>query len=346
MKTIKDIAEEAQVSTGTIDRVLHNRGGVSKKTEEKVKRILKKNDFKINAIGRSLALNKTIKIATLIPEFDSENVFWKAPLQGINKAQEEVGIFGVAVQNFPFDQFMISSYQKQFEALLATEPDGVVIVPTFQMETRQIVSELEEKGIPYIFFNIDLEGFNNISFIGQDSYMSGYLAGKLMCLCINPRASVLIIQTRANIDNNHSFSKRIAGFADYFSENKLDINCIKANIINLNNANEVMEKLRSILTKNPSIKGIFVPSSRVSIFAKALQQMDKNGLSLIGFDGTEQNVNHLKAGEVAFLISQKPYEQGYNAIKVMTGYLTEKKLPASKIYSPMEILTKENVSYT
>ena len=74
--------------------------------------------------------------------------------------------------------------------------------------------------------------------------------------------------------------------------------------------------------------------------------MDKNGLSLIGFDGTEQNVNHLKAGEVAFLISQKPYEQGYNAIKVMTGYLTEKKLPASKIYSPMEILTKENVSYT
>ena len=178
MKTIKDIAEEAQVSTGTIDRVLHNRGGVSKKTEEKVKRILKKNDFKINAIGRSLALNKTIKIATLIPEFDSENVFWKAPLQGINKAQEEVGIFGVAVQNFPFDQFMISSYQKQFEALLATEPDGVVIVPTFQMETRQIVSELEKKGIPYIFFNIDLEGFNNICFIGQDSYMSGYLARK------------------------------------------------------------------------------------------------------------------------------------------------------------------------
>ena len=31
--TINDIAILAKVSTGTVDRVIHNRGGVSKKTE-------------------------------------------------------------------------------------------------------------------------------------------------------------------------------------------------------------------------------------------------------------------------------------------------------------------------
>jgi len=36
--TIKDIAILAKVSTGTIDRVIHGRGGVSKKKENKEKK--------------------------------------------------------------------------------------------------------------------------------------------------------------------------------------------------------------------------------------------------------------------------------------------------------------------
>ena len=32
--TIKDLALKAKVSPGTVDRVIHNRGGVSKKTEK------------------------------------------------------------------------------------------------------------------------------------------------------------------------------------------------------------------------------------------------------------------------------------------------------------------------
>ena len=35
------------MSAGTVDRVLHDRGGVSPKTEEKIKRILKQKNFKI-----------------------------------------------------------------------------------------------------------------------------------------------------------------------------------------------------------------------------------------------------------------------------------------------------------
>lgn len=38
---IKDIAELAGVSIGTVDRVLHDRGEVSEKTRERVKSILK-----------------------------------------------------------------------------------------------------------------------------------------------------------------------------------------------------------------------------------------------------------------------------------------------------------------
>lgn len=344
MKTIKDIAEEAQVSPGTVDRVLHDRGGVSKKTEEKVRQLLKKNNFKINRVARSLAMNKYLKIAAFMPEYDEENIFWRAPHLGVQSAQEEVEVFGVKVMNFAFDQFRASSFVGQFNALLNSNPDGVIIVPTFQKETRRMVTELEEKNIPYMFINIDLDGFRNISFIGQDAYLSGRLAAKLMHLCLKDPCDVLIVQTRSNIDTNHAISKRIGGFTDYLNENNIPIQCVKVDVSNLSNPGVLMNELKVILKENTSIKGIFVPNSRVALFANCIEKFKIRKLALIGYDGTDPNIQCLREGKVEFLISQKPFKQGYNSVKLMTDYLIDKKQPEAKIYSPIEILTKENIS--
>ena len=45
---IKDIARLANVSTGTVDRVLHNRGEVSAKSREKVEKVLKEINYQPN----------------------------------------------------------------------------------------------------------------------------------------------------------------------------------------------------------------------------------------------------------------------------------------------------------
>ena len=58
--TISDIAILAKVSTGTVDRVIHNRGGVSEKTKIIVNDIIKKNNFKINSVASALAKKKRI----------------------------------------------------------------------------------------------------------------------------------------------------------------------------------------------------------------------------------------------------------------------------------------------
>ena len=102
MITIKDIAKEADVSEGTVDRVLHNRGGVSQKTEKNIQRILKKHNFKVNPVASALAMKNKFKIATLMPNFDTENLFWKSPYLGVLKARQEVENYGVEVKQFYF----------------------------------------------------------------------------------------------------------------------------------------------------------------------------------------------------------------------------------------------------
>lgn len=55
MATIKEIAAFAGVSRGTVDRVLNNRGGVSQKTADKIRRIMEEQNFQPNLAGMALA---------------------------------------------------------------------------------------------------------------------------------------------------------------------------------------------------------------------------------------------------------------------------------------------------
>jgi LacI family transcriptional regulator len=345
MITIKDIAKEANVSEGTVDRVLHNRGGVSKKTETKIRDILKKRNFSINPIASALAMKNNYQIATLIPDYNDSDLFWKSPHLGILKASNEIKNFGIQVHNFRFNQYVPLSYINTFKALLKTKPSAVVMVPSFLKETKQFVSELETLKIPYLFLNIDIEGFNNTAFVGQDSYTAGYIAGKLMHLSFPEQSTFLIIQSRNNITENKTVSKRIEGFNDYFIKHNIKKETLTLKIESLNDTETTKEKINIYLSQHRAIKGIFVPSSRIHIIVDCMENYLLKKIRLIGFDNTPQNIECLLNDSVSFLISQKPFDQGYESTRLLADFLLKNKILSNKIYLPIDILTKENVKY-
>ena len=66
---------------------------------------------------------------------------------------------------------------------------------------------------------------------------------------------------------------------------------------------------------------------------------------MVGFDNTPQNIKCLEEDKISFIISQKPFNQGFESIHLLTDYLVKKKDPIQKNYSPIDILTKENARY-
>ena len=65
MATIREIAELAGVSRGTVDRVLNHRGSVNAATAALVNDIAKKLDYKPNRAGIALAAQrKMVRIAS------------------------------------------------------------------------------------------------------------------------------------------------------------------------------------------------------------------------------------------------------------------------------------------
>ena len=88
MATIKDIAQRAGVSRGTVDRVLHNRGHVDQRVAEKIHQIAKELSYRPNRAGQALASKgRKRKIAVVMPSLS--NPFFRDIKKGMETAAEE-----------------------------------------------------------------------------------------------------------------------------------------------------------------------------------------------------------------------------------------------------------------
>ena len=98
MATIKQIAEITNVSRGTIDRVLNNRGGVSPETEKKVRAAMEALNYLPNKAAQNLAVRrKKLKFGFILISPNNYNPFFADVEKGIRKKALELEEFGVTV---------------------------------------------------------------------------------------------------------------------------------------------------------------------------------------------------------------------------------------------------------
>ncbi len=333
MITIKKIAELANVSRGTVDRVIHNRGNYSKATETKVKRVLKKVDYKPNIIARSLVSKKPITFGVLMPEPKQEEKYWELPEKGIKKAEKELEIYKIRIVYFYYNKKSSTSFKTFFKKMLKgkNKLDGLLIAPIMS----DFVKEIPDN-IPYVFFDSYVPDNKCISYIGQDSVQSGTLAAKLMQLLIGDKGNVGIIRM---IPNDYHIDDKIKSFSAYFSKKKhIQTNIYKTNGKSVNNL------LKEILKKNSELQGIFVPSAgagRIAEYIKA--NKIRKRIHIIGYDLTTRNKSFLRTGRIDFLLSQRPEIQGYEGIMTLFKHVVLKEKVKKEQTLPIDILTKENL---
>lgn len=340
---IKEIARLANVSIGTVDRVINNRVGVSKKTKEKILEIIAELDYQPNIMARMLASKKVIKIAALIPAVSNETGYWNAPLNGINTAAAELKKFGVSVDLYFFDQNSKDTFTDQSYALLKGNYDGLLLAPMFETEATDFLGRCRQKKLPYVLINSDLEDQSRVAYVGPDLYQSGYLAAHLTKYLIQKGQRVLIINISREIDLHHHLLKKEEGFRKYFSKANAGIEIEKVDIKETDYSS-LQKILQSVLSPHqPAL--VFVTNSRVSSVAKFIEENHISGIKLIGYDFLEENIAYLENNIIDFLICQKPQEQGYKGLMAIYQYILGSTTVESTEYMPIDIITKENHSY-
>lgn len=337
---VREIARKANVSIATVDRVLHNRTGVSAKTKEKIDAIIEELDYKPNILARRLASKQILRFAVLIPAVSKETDYWNAPLSGVLQAEAEISAYGIQIETFLFDQNDKKSFVKQSEAVLRGHFNGVLLAPMFIEESSRFVDECTVLNIPCVFINSDIPDKNSLCYIGPSLYHSGYLAAHISGYLLKENDKVLIVNISKEIDNHHHLLRKEEGFRKYFSDNRKANEILKVDI--RDTAYDAVKKsLSSALASNP-VNLMFVTNSRVSSVAHYLEEEKIENIKLIGFDFLTENIEYLKKQTIDFLICQKPIEQGYRGIMALYTHFVHAS-PIEKVYHmPIDIITKEN----
>ena len=123
---IKDIARLADVSVGTVDRVIHSRSGVSEASKKRVEEILKQLDYQPNMYASALASNKKYRFAYLLPSHN-EGDYWKDVERGMQQAITRFSDFNVSLSDYYYDQYESGAFIESGMRILEAQPDGVIL---------------------------------------------------------------------------------------------------------------------------------------------------------------------------------------------------------------------------
>lgn len=340
---IKDIAQLAGVSVGTVDRVLHRRGKVSEEALQKVLATLHQIDYQPNLIARSLGSQKIYRIAAILPE-PSADEYWFHSNEGIEQAAAEWSQFDFRVEIFYFDLYDRTSFARVAAVVLAAPPDGILIAPIFYRETRPFFDACQASGIPYVLFNTNIPETQPLSFIGQNVYESGRVAAELMQWGPPAPGTLAIVHiNNEELDNAVHLLEKERGFREYFQELRTKDSVLRTLKITSLEEEKIQKQLTALFTEAP-LRGIFVTSSKGTTGVAAfLAKHGKGQVRLIGYDLLQENVAHLQNGTIDFLIHQNPKRQAYLGTRYLANHLFLKKAPPAQDLFPLEIITRQNV---
>jgi LacI family transcriptional regulator len=339
--TILDIARRTGLSKGTVDRVLHNRGEVSKKSYDKVMKVIEELGYEPNLYASLLASNKQFTIAVLIPDAE-QGGFWEISARGIALATSGSMLSGLNVVHVGYDQYDGASFAAACRKVLEMKPDGVVLAPMYKTESQAFAAALVEAQIPYVYVDSKLVDDNYLAYFGMPMVRSGQLCADLLTQGHRIQ-SVLIVRIRRSDEDRYDPNiYRRTGFLDYMLENCPDC-AIHYLFIDPTRPERIGPQLAEFHAAHPEVRNLVMFNSRIYLIAPFIEKSGIQGLRVVGFDNLDANVAALKRGSVTMLIAQHPDHQVAQAIQTLSEFITIKKRPAQRDHLVhMDILTRYN----
>mgnify|MGYP003636669336 CR=1 FL=1 len=337
--TIKDIALLAGVSRGTVDRIMHKRGPVSKTTYDKVMGVLNEIDYSPNLIGRSLKkMNKKHRIAVFLPDHKIVK-YWEEVAIGIKKGAKEFQSFGISVEETYYSSDDSKVFQAQAQAILESSPEAVLMAPILSNESTSFIKECIKKGILVVYINTPLSNVESAFYIGTQREQSGRVAANIFDNFIED-GKLLILNIKVDIENSIHMERKEIGFREYFKEKGVENHSIESVSV-LKEKIKLEQIVKEFVLSDNKRKGIFVSGSHVHTIASIVKE-NKLNVFLVGYDLISENIEYLKQGVIHFLINEKRINQGYLGIKNLAQYFLFDKEMESSSYLPVDIVSREN----
>lgn len=337
--TIRDIAKEAGVSRGTVDRVLHNRKGVNEEVAKKVREIADNLGFTPNLAGKVLARRKQpLRIGCLLPSIG--NPFFDDVIAGFRQAERELSDFGVSLDITQIKSFDLDVHVKELKHLAANHYDGVCLTTLDVQPVIDAIDRIAESGTSVVTVNTDIDSSHRLFYVGPDYYLAGKTASGLSALSGKSHKHILIVTGSFNMKGHQ---ERIKGFLDGLRERNAPFTLVDT-VESLDDDTYAYERTRSCLEKHDEINCIYLTAAGVQGACRAVKDLKRErSLSILSFDDIPITRRLVQEGVITFTICQQPQRQGYDAIQKLFTYLMNQAEPLVDTITQTIIKIRENI---
>ncbi len=329
------IAKLANVSIGTVDRALHERGGIKEATRERILGIARQIGYTPNLAARALsAARVSARIGVCIPR--EIHFFYDQLWSGVLDEAKRVSQLGIEFINRPV-QVLGKGDTAAFEELVASGVDGIILTAGNPKDLKPLIDEAEAKGIRVVCVSTDAPESRRSSIVCVEPYLNGCLAGELMAKFLPPGSKVAVVAGMLMAEDHR---KKAAGFSKTFTKHCADGKIVEV-IEGHEDEDESFQKTFDLLRRVRGLAGIYVNTVNCLPVCRALAARDLGGkVKLITTDLFAEMSPYFRKGTITASIYQQPYRQGQIAVRLLVDNLTGKiDLPGYVHLSPGVVMS-------
>jgi len=337
MITMKEIAELAGVSRGTVDRALNGRPDISLKTREKIIKIAQENNYTVNRNAKKLKSFSEEKIIGILVPVKSE-IYFKRIMDGIIKAKNDIGDNKLKIEPIFVDNFDEENILKGLDNFKKKKVDGVVAAVMESDSIAKKMNELIDKDIPIITVATDVK-CKRLCFFGENAVQAGKLSASLFTKMLKKDIKLLIVAGNPKFEVR---DKRLDGIKEYMKLYGINYE-IRKIILSEEKYKSSYEKIKMALEQDKEINAVHISSGDYKALTAAVKELGlENKLSVVGYQIYNFD-SKIRSDVMDFIIDTKPEEMGYKSFETMYNYIVFNDNPKlDKNYIKVEIKIPES----
>lgn len=330
--TIRDIAQTLGVSRGTVDRALHDRGGIAPEVREEVLRKAEELGYKANRAGLLLASRKKPRrIGVFLPS--EGNPFFDEVIRGMKAAEAEYRDLGFSLVLTSARGFFAQEHVARISELVSAGVDALVVTT---MEDEDVLAALAAAAVPVIAVNSDISFPGRLCYVGPDYYEKGAIDAGLLSLASDRERHILILTGSGRMKGH---SEVVTGFLETLEKRKAKYSLTA--VCNGEDDDEVsFNAVREALSVHPETDTLFISTAGA---AGAVRAAEGLGLLIFASDDVPQVKKLVLEGKIAWTVSQEPYVQGYQAIRKICEHLISPEAECSSLLTSHIVKLRENI---
>lgn len=325
---VADVAARAGVSTATVDRVMHRRGGVHAKTVARVEAALQA----IRTGGGALAAasRKGLRFDVILPRDGG------MATRTLGEAMQVCASGAGGRIHLTFVERMNpDALADRMRTCVRRGSAGIAVQGPDHLAVREALAEAGRAGTPVVTVLTDIPAAGRLGYVGLDNRAAGRTAGHLMGkFCHKP--GKLAIVWGGQLYRSHE--ERESGFRTLLRAERADLQCLDV-ISADDDPAEAYARVEAILARHRDLVGVYCVGGGADGVAAAIVA-NRPGQSpvVIAHNCTAETRPHLLSGVIDAVIHQ---DMMRIAAQTLACLATGNSPAATAV--PIEIITRESL---